>query len=123
MKSTKLALTVSIAAFLPALAFAGTDEITNSFDRDLNREATVIQTASVASADPLVDAINVAFYGNNDSVLASFERDLNREPTVTGNTQVASVSDPLVDAISSAVQGDAYQPVMQAQTAVDRKGS
>lgn len=123
MKLNKLALTVSIAAFLPTLAFAGTSEIANSFDRDINREATVTTTKVANAADPLVDAINVAFYGNNDSVLASFERDLNREPTETVNTQIASVSDPLVDAISSAVQGEVYQPVMQAKTAGGHKGS
>ena len=47
-----------------------------------------------------------------------------RPDTLWGATfMVFSPEHPLVDAISSAVQGDVYQPVMQAQTAVDRKGS
>ena len=112
MKLTKLALTLTAAALLPTFAYAATDEVAASFERDLQRGTTiqVVAAAKAGAADPLVNAINVALYGTTDQVLASFERDLNREPTVTGTVMVAgAAADPLVDAIQVALYGTTDQ--------------
>jgi len=83
MKLNKFALTLTAVALLPTFAFAGTDAVVTSFERDMNREPIVSQNILIAStADPLVDAINIALYGTTDQVLASFERDLNHKPSI-----------------------------------------
>ena len=101
----------AIAIFLstPLLASAaiGADPIKSSFERELNHE--LVQGATLIArndSDPLVDAINVALYGNaTDAVIASFERELNHE-MVQGATMIArNDSDPLVDAIVLALNG------------------
>lgn len=90
MKLNKFALTLTAAALLPTFAFAGTDEVAASFERDLHREPATSQTMLIArEADPLVDAIYTALYSTTDQVLASFERDLNREPVASDNGLIA----------------------------------
>lgn len=83
MKLNKFALTLTVAALLPSLAYAGTDAITASFERDLQRSIAIeALPVTRTAADPLVDAISVALYGTADQILASFERELNREPAI-----------------------------------------
>ena len=95
MKLNKLVLTLTAAALLPAFAYANTDNVVASFERDLHRSATVEAVAITQDvADPLTDAIRIALYGTNDPVLASFERDLNHEP-VSPVVMIAGEADPL----------------------------
>lgn len=106
MKLNKLVLTLTAAALLPAFAHANTDNVAASFERDLQRAATV-ETAAIAQnvADPLTDAISVALYGTNDPILASFERDLQRAASVETAAIAQNVADPLTDAIRVALNG------------------
>lgn len=124
MNLNKFALTLTAAALLPTFAFAGTDEVAASFERDLHRTPATSQTVLVArAADPLVDAINIALYRTTDQVLASFERDLNREPVVNA-TEINEESDPLVKAITVALRNDAAKPAVHAVvTSNQRRGS
>jgi len=104
MKLNKFALTLTVAALLPNFAHAGTDEVVASFERDMQRGATV-ESLKVAEAAPLVNAIGVTVYGTTDEVLASFERDLYHAPVASQNVLAARAADPLVDAISAALYG------------------
>lgn len=92
MKTKKFALTLTAAALLPTFAFAATDEVIASFERDLQRGVTV-ETRTAAKTDA------------EDAVLASFDRDMYREPAATQPAQIDSAADPLVDAFSAALYG------------------
>ena len=103
MKLNKFVLTLTAAALLPTFAYAGTDAIAASFERDLHRVPVTTQAVSISSAtDPLTEAINAALYGTTDQVLASFERGLYRVPVATQNVSITSVTDPLMEAINVA---------------------
>lgn len=106
MKLNKLALTLTAAALLPTFAFAGTDQVAASFERDLQRGMNIeaVAVAKTDVVDPLVKAISVALNGS-DQVLASFERDLHRDPTITPTVLIAQATDPLVYAINVALNG------------------
>ena len=101
MKLNKFTLTLTALALLPAFAYAGTDAVATSFERDLNREPT---KSVIATGEP--DALTVEFYaalnGTIDPVLASFERDMNREPVAT---VLAGSDDPLSDLFYAALYG------------------
>ena len=107
MKTVNQISALVFALTLPVLASAaGYDSAKASFLRDL-RPAPVTGTTMLAvrEADPLVEAISAALYGETDAVVASFERDLNRTPATGVTVQAAHESDPLVEAISVALYG------------------
>jgi hypothetical protein len=106
MKPNKFTLTLIAAALLPTFAFAATDEVVASFERDLQRGVTV-ETPMVANAgtDPLVDAISTALYREEDAVVASFNRGLYGAASTIQTVENDSAADPLVDAISVALYG------------------
>lgn len=112
MKLNKFTLTLIAAALLPTFAFAATDEVVASFERDLQRGVTV-ETPMVANAgtDPLVNAISTALYREEDAVVASFNRGLYGAATAIQTAENAptvqseGAADPLVDAISVALYG------------------
>lgn len=118
MKLNKLALTLTAAALLPTFAFAGTDQVAASFERDLQRGLNIesVSVAKTGTIDPLVYAIDVALNGHADQVLASFERDLSRAPTLSPAVLVAQAADPLVDAINVALNGSANVAVAKVET-------
>ncbi|EKD99195.1 MAG: hypothetical protein ACD_23C00085G0001 [uncultured bacterium] len=101
MKLNKLALTLTAAALLPTLAYAATDEVAASFERDLQRGITAEPIVTVAKAwpDPL-DIVNHILNKEIDAVVASFERSLYREP-FNPAVVIAREADPL-DAINIA---------------------
>lgn len=125
MKLNKFALTLTAAALLPTFAYAGTDAVVASFERDLQRGAAIesIKSLPVAkeNADPLVDAINVALYGTDDQVLASFERGLYRTPAATQAVIFAEATDPLVDAINVALYGSTDQVLASFERGLNRE--
>jgi len=101
MKLNKLALTLTTAALLPTLAYAATDEVAASFERDLQRgiNAEPIVTVAKAWSDPL-DIVNHILNQEADAVVASFDRSLYREP-FNSAVVTARAADPL-DAINVA---------------------
>lgn len=120
MKLNKFALTLTAAALLPTLAYAGTDEVAASFERDLIREP--VKAAAIAGKP---DAFTVEFYaalnGANDPVLASFERDMHRAP-INSATLIASEPDALTAEFYAALRDEHNKPVIHA-TAGSRLGS
>lgn len=79
MKLKKFVLTLTAAALLPAFAYAGTDPVTASFERDMVREP--VEIASVAgNLDAFTTEFYIALNGTDDPVLASFDRDMYRAP-------------------------------------------
>jgi hypothetical protein len=112
MKLNKSALTLIVAALLPASVYAGTDAVNTSFERGMLyceavASTTVIpsEVATAKKADPLEDEINAAINSTSDPVLASYYRDLYRAPAVFGTAEFVRAPDPLVDAISVALYG------------------
>ena len=104
MKLNKLVLTLTAAALLPTFAYAGTDAVVASFERDLHRGVTVESLAvAKAEADPL-DIINSILNREPDAVVASFDRDLYREPTTVAAVTAAE-ADPL-DVINVAFRSE-----------------
>ena len=62
MKLNKLVLTLTAAALLPTFAYAGTDAVVASFERDLYRAPAAADAVMIAGeADPLA-AINAALW-------------------------------------------------------------
>jgi len=104
MKLNKFALTLTAAALLPTFAYAGTDEVVASFERDLHRGAGIESPMiAQAEADPL-DIINSILNREPDAVVASFDRDLYREPTTVAAVTAAE-ADPL-DVINVAFRSE-----------------
>ncbi|HUW25446.1 MAG TPA: hypothetical protein VMW07_02850 [Gallionella sp.] len=113
-KLNKFALTLTAAALLPTFAYAGTDEVAASFERDLYREPTTITVAAVASeADPL-DIINSTLNKEPDAVFASFERSIYHKPTTFSVVAATTEVDPLVVAINAVLWSEMVKPVMHA---------
>ena len=108
MKLNKFALTLTAAALLPTFAYAATDEVVSSFDRDLQRGAVIRSITLMNDADPLV-IVNDILNRAPDAVVASFDRDLYREPVAAQTVMLATAADPLVDAINVALYGTADQ--------------
>jgi len=95
MKLRNFALTLTSAALLPAFAYAGTDAVVASFERDLNRDPVTIATVvAQAGADPL-DSINNTLNQGTDAVAASFERDLYHDPVIVETAIAQADADPL----------------------------
>ena len=101
MKTNKLALTMTAAALLPTLAYAATDEVAASFERDLQRGISAESIVTVAKAwpDPLY-IVNHILNQETDAVVASFDRSLYHEP-FNSAVVIAREADPL-DAINVA---------------------
>lgn len=116
MKLNKLVLTLTAAALLPTFAYASTDEIAASFERDLYREPVNTVAVIAGETDPLTDVFNAALYGTTDPILASFERDLYREPVNT-TAVIGREADPLADMFYKALWGGVDKPVMHAAIA------
>lgn len=112
MKLNKLALTLIAASLIPTFAYADTDTVAASFERDLNREPVTTTVMVAGNADPLADIFNAALYGKTDQVLASFERDMYHEPVNSAATTIGEV-DSLVKLFNVALQIDANKPVRQ----------
>lgn len=119
MKLNKFALTLTAAALLPTFAFAGTDQVAASFERDLQRGQSIesVSVAKTGMIDPLVYAIDVALNCHADQVLASFERDLYRVPTASGVALAGAEVDPLTAAINVALWSEAGKPAVSVATA------
>lgn len=104
MKLNKFALTLTAVALLPTFAYAGTDEVVASFERDLHRGAGIeLPMIAQAEADPL-DIINSILNREPDAIVASFDRDLYREPTTVALV-TAVEADPL-DVINVAFRSE-----------------
>jgi len=86
MKRSILTITTIIALAIPAAVSAAT--ITDSFERDLNRNNTQITTETRTGQDSVQQHVNRTINGS-DTLIASFDRDLYRTATptapVTGN--------------------------------------
>lgn len=109
MKSNKYLCMLAAAALLPNLAFASTDSIVASFERDMQLVAPV-ETVMIEriDADPL-DVINNILNTEMDAVVASFDRDLYRESTTDSSVIAFNTADQLVDAINIALYGQSAQ--------------
>jgi len=83
MKHSILAITATIALAMPAVASAAT--VSESFERDLERNHVQTSTAIRAGQDNLQLIVNRAINGS-DALFASFERDLNRKAVQAGQT-------------------------------------
>jgi len=121
MKLNKFALTLATAALLPTFAYAATDEVAASFERDLQRSTVIESIIAKSDADPLVDALNVAFYGTTDPILASFERDLDRTPAAIQSVMLAGAADPLVEALNIALYGTTDQVLASFERDLNRE--
>jgi len=113
MKISTLISSVAIGLVaLNAGADTGSNLLNNSFDNDLNRQATPTAHYQVQDTDPLHELVNVALWQQDkDQVMASFDRDLNREVTPTANDQ-GQDTDPLHELVNVALwQQDTDQVV------------
>jgi len=100
---------LAAVALLPSFSFASTDEITASFERDLQHTVAVQVVAEAkVEADPL-SLINTTLNTEVDAVVASFERDQYREPTTVSLLASNEMTDPLVNAINIAFYGQSDQ--------------
>ena len=113
MKLNKFALTLTAVALLPTFAFAGTDAVVASFERDLYREPVMVAAAFTGETDSLAELFDTALNGTTDQVIVSFERDLYREPANFA-IAVAGENDSLVDMFNIALSGEASKSVKQA---------
>lgn len=106
MKPTKIFLILIAAALLPNISYAGTDNISASFERGLHCKLTVT-TVVIADmgkkADPMEAAVSDMVDSTTDSVLASYYRDLYRESPSFPTEQFIRTADPYVDAITLAM--------------------
>ncbi|OGS98218.1 MAG: hypothetical protein A3F73_01905 [Gallionellales bacterium RIFCSPLOWO2_12_FULL_59_22] len=93
MKLNKFALTLTAAALLPTFAFAGTDEVAASFERDMVRGAVFVKIDEIAASFDR-DIVLRGAPAEADPIVASFERDMHREPTVN-TVMIAGEPDPL----------------------------
>ncbi len=109
MKLNKFAFTLAAAALLPAFAYANTDAVATSFERDLTREPVKF-TAIAGEPDALTIEFNAALNGKADPVLASFERDMYRTPANTA-TMIAGEPDALTVEFNTALNSKA-DPVL-----------
>ena len=86
MKRSILTITTIIALAIPAAVSAAT--ITDSFERDLNRNNTQISTETRTGQDSVQQYVNRTINGS-DTLFTSFDRDLYRTATptapITGN--------------------------------------
>jgi len=108
MKPNKFFLTLIAAALLPTFTYAGTDMISDSFERGVYCKYANTTTAVVIAdmkADPLEEAVNEAVNSTTDPVLASYYRDLYRAPASYQTVEFIRMPDPYVDAISMAMYG------------------
>ena len=119
MKLNKIVLTLTAAALLPTFAYAGTDAVATSFERDLYRDPVNSAAMIAGEADPLTVEFNAALYGKVDPVLASFERDLYRDPV--NSAAVIAGEDPLAVAFHAALRNELGKPVVQATVAGSRR--
>ncbi len=122
MKLRNLALALTAAALLPTFAYAGTDAVAASFERDLYRVPVNSTVAIAGEPDPFAAEFNTALYGTTDPVLASFERDLYREP-VNSAIMVAGEADALTVEFYAALRDVLDKPAMHATVAGNRLGS
>ena len=83
MKQSILTITTIIALAIPAAVSAAT--ITDSFERDLNRNNTQISTETRTGQDSVQQYVNRAINGS-DTLIASFDRDLYRTATPAAPT-------------------------------------
>jgi len=129
MKTLKHTLALTVTVLYTSLAYAGghTDEISASFERDINRESSALAVASISGeADPVNafintalsivpgtdgGAFNVAWNASQDPVLASFERDINREPPEFAVASIEGDADP-VNTLINAALGAVSDPVL-----------
>lgn len=102
MELYNLTLALLAAALLPTFAYAGTDPVTDSFERDLHR-VTFSSAAMAGEPDSLTVEFNSVLYGTTDAVLASFERDLYREP-IDSAIMAAGEADALTIEFYAALQ-------------------
>jgi len=119
MKLNKIVLTLTAAALLPTFAYAGTDAVATSFERDLYRDPINSAAMIAGEADPLTVEFNAALYGKADPVLASFERDLYRDPV--NSAAVIAGEDPLAVAFHAALRNELGKPVVQATVTGSRR--
>ncbi|MBI5438860.1 MAG: hypothetical protein HY936_07945 [Nitrosomonadales bacterium] len=112
MKLNKFALTLTVAALLPTFAYAGTDAVAASFERDMYREPANSTIAITGEADPLTDLFNTALNGTTDQVWASFERDMYREPA-NSTVAITGEADQLVNIFNVALRTEVNKPVRQ----------
>lgn len=68
MKLNKFALTLAAVVLLPTFAYAGTDEVAASFERDLYREPVKSVAAFTGETDPLVELFKVALNGSEKPI-------------------------------------------------------
>ena len=120
MKLNKFALTLTAAALLPTFAFAATDEVLASFERDLNRGASIAAPMiAQTEADPL-DIVNSILNREPDAIVASFDRNLYHQADTFAAAIPADVqADPLAginvafrsepDAIVASFHRDLYR--------------
>ncbi|MBK8660105.1 MAG: hypothetical protein IPN22_14865 [Bacteroidetes bacterium] len=78
------------------------DAVVASFERDQYRAPTTVSLlATNAITDPLVDAINIAFYGQSNQALADFVRDFEPTQKVAYSVAVNEEVDPLMEKFSA----------------------
>lgn len=122
MKLRNFALALTAAALLPTFAYAGTDAVVASFERDMYREPINSAAIFAGEPEPFMVEFNTALYGTTDLVLASFERDMYREPVDSAIT-VAGEADSLTVEFYAALRDVLGKPAMHATAAGNRLGS
>ena len=78
MKRSILTITAIIALAIPAVASAAT--VTESFERDMDRNYTQTSAKTNSGQDSFQQYVNRAINGS-DTLIASFDRDMNRTAT------------------------------------------
>jgi len=108
MKKSIFTMIVGLGLVMPAAAMAATDTVTQSFQRDLERNHVRIATEARGSVD------SVQLYVNSmlrpDMLVASFQRDLNRTP-VQGSEIAGRGMDSFQQQVNIALRGET-DPVM-----------
>lgn len=120
MKLNKLVLTLTAAALLPTFAYADTDAIAASFERDMYREPINSAAATTGKPDTFMVEFNAALYNATDPVLASFERDMYREP-VNSEIAFAGEADTLTIEFYAALRDVLDRPAIHANAVISRQ--
>jgi Cu/Ag efflux pump CusA len=101
MKRSILTITATIALAIPAVASAAT--ITESFNRDMDRNYTQVSTKTISGQDSFQQYVNRAINGS-DTLIASFDRDMYR--TATPATSMNGNTDSIQQQINVALTGE-----------------
>lgn len=78
MKQSALVATIAASLVLPAISYAGSDQVVDSFQRDLERKPSGVYYTASLDRERKREQKPVILWESTDPILISFERDLNR---------------------------------------------